>query len=93
MAQAHQNKKTGKWRIQIYIGRSSENKPMYKTFTGDTKREAERAAKEFEFAQRQQQEKAERGITLGEAVRGYIADRNNVLSPSTIRGYEEVLRN
>lgn len=32
-------------------------------------------------------------ITLENAIKSYIADRKNVLSPSTINGYNEILRN
>ena len=41
----------------------------------------------------EKKEKEERGsITLSEAIRGFIDSRDNILSPSTIRGYEVALK-
>jgi len=39
------------------------------------------------------QKKTAADITVGEALRRYIDDRKNTLSPSTLRGYEAIARN
>ncbi len=98
MAEAKQNKETGKWRKQIYLGRKDDGKPMYKSFTGDSKREVEQRAKDFEFEQKQKELAKKMSsalllLSVDDAIKRYIADRTNVCSPSTIRGYEEVYKN
>ncbi|CCY17776.1 phage integrase family [Eubacterium sp. CAG:786] len=98
MAEAKKNKSTGKWRIQIYVGKGPNGKPMYKSFSADTKREAELKAKDYEYQQKQLDMAQKMGgslllLTVDVAIQQYIADRTNVCSPSTIRGYEEVYKN
>lgn len=40
-----------------------------------------------------EKEERKKSITLGEAIKDYIEAKSNTLSPSTVRGYEQVKRN
>lgn len=66
---------SGNWRVQVMI------KGKRYSFTGKTKKEVERQA-----ALAQEQD-PEMNITLYEAITRYIDSKEQVLSPSTIRGY------
>lgn len=75
---------SGSWRIQIYAGKKN-GKRQYIQFTRPTKREAELAALEWQGSRPSRQE-----MTLRQAYLQYIADRDAVLSPSTIREYTRI---
>ena len=81
---------SGSWRVNLYIGKSADGKRQYKSFTAATKKEAEFLAAQYNQlhidVNRSEQ-------TLGEAVEHYIKSKENVLSPSTVRGYYVVLEN
>lgn len=79
--------KSGNWRVQLYCGRTPEGKQIIKSFTAPTKREAEALALDYKA----------RGATptvttLRVALRAYIAAREHVLSPATLRNYESLER-
>lgn len=79
--------KSGNWRILVYTGKdASSGKRIYKSFTGSTKKEAERLAADWQERERQP-------LTLGSYAEQYISIKRNVLSPSTVRGYESIIRN
>ena len=79
--------KSGNWRILVYTGKdASSGKRIYKSFTGATKKEAERLAADWQERERQP-------LTLGSYAEQYISIKRNVLSPSTVRGYESIIRN
>ena len=80
---------SGKWRIQVYRGKNEKGKKLKKSFTADTRWEAEKLAAEYV----QEMEDAKTRITVRQAVQGYIDIKRNVLSPSTIRGYQIILEN
>lgn len=80
--------KNGKWRCQLYLGDETVNgkrKQKIKSFTADTKAEAEWLASDY---QKNHCDKKPTDITIGEAIDKYIAERNNILSPTTIRAYK-----
>ena len=79
---------SGNWRVQIYVGKDESGKKVTKSFTADTKWKAEKAAEDY-LKNRNENEEA---FTVGEAVSGYINLKMNVLSPSTIRGYDIIRR-
>ncbi len=60
-----------------------------KCFTGPVKAEVEKLALEYKS---QRQHKHITTITVGDALTHYIEARRHVLSPSTIRGYEQIKR-
>ena len=79
---------SGNWRVQIYVGKDESGKKVTKSFTADTKWKAEKAAEDY-LKNRNENEEV---VTVGEAINGYINLKKNVLSPSTIRGYD-IIRN
>ena len=82
---------SGSWRVQVYTGKSADGKRIYKSFTADTKKEAEYAASEYVY-NRKAENKSE-NLTFQQASDQYIAAKSNILSPSTIRGYRIIQRN
>lgn len=81
---------SGKWRALVYDCTNSDGKRHYKSFTASTKKEAEYLAAEFALSRK--------GIgyddlTLSDAYRRYIDSKADILSPSTIAGYERSKRN
>ena len=78
---------SGKWRITIYDYRDSTGKTHQKTFTAETKKEVERMANEYKNAPRLSD------LTIGEAINGYITVKSASLSPSTVRGYNQIYKN
>ncbi len=80
---------SGSWRVNAYIGRDENGKQLRKSFTADTKKAAELAAAQY-IAQEHHEADPE-NISVGKAVRQYIDNKSQVLSPATIRGYETIL--
>ena len=76
---------SGRWRVQIYDYQDASGKIHKKSFTADTKREAERMAANYKPA-------GERSMQIREMVERYIALKQPVLSPSSIRGYKNILK-
>lgn len=81
---------SGNWRVRIFIGNDASGKKQYKSFTAATKKEAEFLAAQYNQTQ---EDICRDNITLEEAARAYIAVKSNVLSPSTIRGYNTIIKN
>ena len=82
---------SGSWRCQVYDYTDDNGKRHYKSFTGKTKREAEHFA--AEYADTKKEKPKILRVTVGKAIDNYIEIKNNVLSPSTIRGYKVIRRN
>ena len=76
--------KAGTWRVTIYDYKDSTGKIHQKTFTAETKREAERMANAYKDGPQLSD------LTVGEAVKGYIDSKKPVLSPSTHRSYMSI---
>lgn len=76
--------KSGNWRVQVYAGTDENGKKIKKSITAPTRWEAEKAAAEFIENGRKEKEI----VTVAQALDKYIELKRNVLSPSTIRGYE-----
>ena len=90
MAEAKQNK-NGTWTILVYshtITKNGKPKRIYQRFTAEKKKDCERMAKEFEVNRKQ--DKMPNDLTVSEAVKKYIDLKSNILSPSTIRGYQMI---
>lgn len=80
---------SGQWRIQLRLGGESYS------VTERTRKDAERAATlvkaEYQRGIRQKGKAPRndsRGLTIEAAIEGYIKERENVLSPVTVRAYE-----
>lgn len=80
---------SGSWRVMLYVGKDENGKRIYKSFTADTKKEAEYLAASYNLKRKEKP----RGLTVGDAIDGYIASKANVLSPTTIGGYKVSRRN
>jgi integrase len=76
---------SGSYRVNQYVGKDDAGKRIYKSFTGDTKREAELAAAEYVAGKRTHKPQE---MTLKEAYSGYIKSKEHVLSPSTVLEYK-----
>lgn len=81
---------SGSWRVLLYCGKKEDGKPIYKSFTAPTRKQAEAAAALYAV---QKKRKEECGMTVGEAIDKYIDNKENVLSPTTIAGYRMTRRN
>jgi integrase len=80
---------SGNWRVRLYIGENSNGKKLYKSFTARTKKEAEFLAAEYNLKRKGKP----KDLTIGDAIDGYIANKDGVLSPSTIAGYRNIRKN
>jgi len=78
--------KSGKYRVTIYDYKDSTGKIHQKTFTAETKSEAERMANEYKDGPKISD------LTVGEAILKYIESKEAVLSPSTHRSYMSIYR-
>lgn len=76
---------SGKYRARLFLGEDENGKKHYKSFTANTKREAEKLALNYE-AEMKTPEK----ITFKAAMDDYIESKENILSPSTLRGYKQM---
>lgn len=83
---------SGSWRVQCYAGKGPDGKRQYRSFTAHTKKEAEFAALEFSLHHKEISRDSS-AMTLDEAMGKYIESKDGILSPSTIRGYENIRRN
>lgn len=80
---------SGSWRVNLYIGTDYAGKRIYKSFTADTKKEAEFLAAKYNLTRKEKP----KDVTVGDAIDGYIASKENVLSPTTIAGYQRIRKN
>lgn len=74
---------SGNWRVNLYTGKDLKGRRQYKSFTADTKKEAEFMAAEYNLKRKTKPA----DLTLGEAMERYISSKENVLSPTTINSY------
>ena len=89
MASSATKQKNGKWRCKAYYT-DEAGKYTSKSFTAETKKEAEYLARNF-IMERKHNAKPE-NITLGQLADRFIESRSNLLSPSTIVGYKKIRR-
>lgn len=79
---------SGKWRCLVY-SHTENGKRKYESFTASTKAEAEMLAAQFA---NDNERRRVSDLTVKEAVEQYINANENILSPSTIRGYRMDLK-
>lgn len=77
---------SGSWRVLVFAG-VTDGKRRYKSFTADTKKDAEYQAAEWNLKRR---EKKNGELTIGDAIDRYINERENILSPTTIARYRSM---
>lgn len=81
---------SGNWRVNLYIGLDTNGKRKYKSFTAATKKDAEFLAAQYNKSHIDINRSE---IPLSDAIERYIKSKENILSPSTVRGYYVVLNN
>ncbi len=79
---------SGNWRVRVYVGTDENGKMIYKSFTASTKKEAEFLAAEYNLTRKEKP----KGVTVGDAIDGYISTKEHVLSASTITAYKAIRR-
>lgn len=84
---------SGKWRTRLFLGRDQDGKEYTKSFTADTKRESEFLAHEYEVNHKIDNTALALNVSVYELVQIYIEQKQQQLSPSTVRGYLTGLRN
>ena len=84
-------KRNGKWRIRVYLGKDENGKKVYKSVTAETKTAVKYKAQEIKDAV--DKEKGLTYISVGDAIEKYINLKSNILSPSTIKAYKAIRRN
>ncbi len=90
MAKAHRLP-SGSWRVQVYAGKGPDGKRQYRSFTALSKKEAEYQALQWQLHYKEISRDAS-AMTLDEAMERYIAAKDGVLSPSTLRSYDVMRR-
>ncbi len=80
---------SGKYRCLIYIGMEN-GKRKYKSFTADTKKEAELKATQYVMDKEKNRKNTQNENLFCDELENYIAVKEAVLSPSTIRGYRNI---
>ena len=79
---------SGSYRVRLSVGKDPKTgKYLYKSFTADTAREAERMAYEWEY-QKEKIDTSLQSLTLAKAMQEFNESRENTLSPRTAREYE-----
>lgn len=84
--------KSGTWRARVYAG-LVDGRSVYKSFTGNTRKEVEFEAAKFQMEQTQKKielsKPEDQRMSVGDAIDQYIANLIGVLSPTTIRRYQK----
>lgn len=80
---------SGSYRVRVY-SHTENGKKIYESFTAPTKAEAEMKATQWANNKGRRERS---GLTVKEAIKGYIDAKEGVLSPSTIRAYRIQLKN
>lgn len=81
---------SGNYRCRIYVGKEN-GKDVYKSFTADTKKNAEFLANQYLIEKDQNKKKKSENLFCDELTK-YISGKEPVLSPSTIKGYKNIER-
>lgn len=83
---------SGSWRVQVFSHYEivdGVKRPRYRSFTAPTKAEAEMQASLFANDKKRY---SRANLTVSEAVQKYMQEKENVLSPTTIRTYEQIAK-
>ena len=82
---------SGSWRCQVNAGTAPDGKRQSRSFTAYTTKQAEYAALEWQLHYREISRDSS-NMTLAEAMERYLASKDSILSPSTVRGYDIIRR-
>lgn len=78
---------SGRWNVKLYCGLDDYGKRIYKSFTADTKKEAEYMAAEYRMELERHNTKPEKTLTVKDAMEEMIELKKPTISPSTVRHY------
>ena len=78
---------SGKWRVLMYDQTGIDGKRKYKSFTADTKSEAERIANAWKYGKGN----SNSSITVIKTMEEYIKSKENLLSPATVRNKNKLI--
>lgn len=78
---------SGQWRTLIYDYTDSNGKRHYESFTADTKKKSEQLAANYAVSKKRSEKST---LTFRQALDTYIESKEPVLSPATIRGYNNI---
>lgn len=81
---------SGNWRVLLYDGKNPDGTRHYESFTAETALDAELEAMSYK---KNKKRRISGNITVGEALDSYIASKDKVLSPSTVREYKRSRNN
>ncbi len=82
---------SGNYRCRVYVGKDASGKKLWKSITGPNKKKVELEASKFSVEQQQAAPMVD-NKSFKHAADSFLASRESVLSPSTIRGYKAFLR-
>ncbi|WP_455649067.1 site-specific integrase [Enterocloster citroniae] len=83
---------SGQFRVQVYDYTDDDGKKHYKSFTAASKKLAQLAAAEWK-ANKDKPTPMVNDLTINEAANRYMSVKKGVLSPSTLRGYQGIVKN
>lgn len=83
---------SGQFRVQVYDYTDDDGKKHYKSFTAASKKLAQLAAAEWK-ANKDKPAPVVNDLSINEAAKRYLEIKKGVLSPSTLRGYEGIIKN
>lgn len=81
---------SGQYRVRAYVGKDQNGKDIRKSFTAPSKKQAEYLATQYVLNYKPADGES---MSFGAALDRYIAGRESVLSPSTIREYKRMRNN
>lgn len=80
---------SGSYRCLVYVGKDASGKRQYKSFTADTKKAAEYQAAQY-LIKKDELKQTKSETLFSDELEKYIANKEAVLSPSTIKGYKNI---
>lgn len=83
---------SGNFNAKVYDYTDENKKRHYESITAPSKREVKQLIAEFQV-QREAAKQNRFEMSVETAIKKYIESKNNILSPSTIRGYKKILAN
>lgn len=83
---------SGNFNAKVFDYTDATGKRHYKSITAPSKKEVKRLIAEF-LINKDERKGSPLSITVGQAIDKYIESKNNVLSPSTVRGYKMIRKN
>lgn len=82
---------SGKWRCRVFIGKDENGKQVRKSFTADTKKEAEMLAKTYVVDTKVHKKPEKEQMLFRDAMAEYIDNRSNSRSTTTILKYRSMV--